>query len=69
MIDISKLEQQKSFADEYGDRIAEWDLLAVAMICREIGKIGKMTPKEAEEYAGIIQQYIFFYARETKLNI
>ncbi len=26
-------------------------------------------PKEAEEYAGIVQQYIFFYARETKLHI
>ena len=26
-------------------------------------------PKEAQKYAGIIQQYIFFYARETKLNI
>ncbi len=26
-------------------------------------------PKEAQKYAGIVQQYIFFYARETKLNI
>ena len=26
-------------------------------------------PKCAEEYAGIAQQYIFYYARETKLNI
>ena len=26
-------------------------------------------PKEAKEYAGIIQQYIFFYARETGLKI
>ena len=26
-------------------------------------------PKEAQEYAGIVQQYIFFYARETKLEI
>lgn len=26
-------------------------------------------PKEAEKYAGIVQQYIFFYARETKLKI
>ncbi|MBE6749709.1 MAG: DNA-3-methyladenine glycosylase 2 family protein [Ruminococcaceae bacterium] len=26
-------------------------------------------PKEAVPYAGIVQQYIFFYARETKLNI
>lgn len=30
---------------------------------------GGNLPKEAEEYAGIVQQYIFFYARETKLNI
>ncbi len=26
-------------------------------------------PECAEKYAGIVQQYIFFYARETKLNI
>lgn len=26
-------------------------------------------PECANEYAGIVQQYIFFYARETKLNI
>lgn len=26
-------------------------------------------PKEAQQYAGIVQQYIFFYARETKLNL
>ncbi len=26
-------------------------------------------PPEAVPYAGIVQQYIFFYARETKLNI
>lgn len=26
-------------------------------------------PKEAIPYAGIVQQYIFFYARETKLNL
>ena len=26
-------------------------------------------PKEAQKYAGIVQQYIFFYARETKLDI
>lgn len=29
---------------------------------------GKL-PTQAEEYAGIVQQYIFFYARETKLKI
>ena len=28
MADISKLEQQESFADEYSDRIAEWELFA-----------------------------------------
>lgn len=39
-----------NFADEYGDRIAEWDLAAVGIICREIGKIGKMTPEEAKKY-------------------
>ena len=30
---------------------------------------GGELPKEAVPYAGIVQQYIFFYARETKLNI
>ena len=30
---------------------------------------GGELPKEAVQYAGIVQQYIFFYARETKLNI
>ena len=29
---------------------------------------GGELPKEAMPYAGIIQQYIFFYARETKLE-
>lgn len=50
MADISKLEQQESFADEYGDRIAEWELFAIALICREIGKIGKMTPEQAKKF-------------------
>lgn len=30
---------------------------------------GGELPQEAVQYAGIIQQYIFFYARETKLEI
>lgn len=30
---------------------------------------GGELPEEACEYAGIVQQYIFFYARETKLKI
>ncbi len=30
---------------------------------------GGELPKEAIPYAGIVQQYIFFYARETKLDI
>ena len=30
---------------------------------------GGQLPKEALPFAGIVQQYIFFYARETKLNI
>ena len=50
MADISKLEQQESFADEYGDRIEEWELFAVALICKELGKIGKMTPEQAKKY-------------------
>ena len=44
------LEQQESFADEYGDRIAEWELFAVALICKELGRIGKMTPEQAKKY-------------------
>ena len=50
MADISKLEQQESFADEYGERIAEWELFAVALICKELGRIGKMTPEQAKKY-------------------
>lgn len=50
MADISKLEQQENFADEYGDRIAEWELFAIALICNELGKIGKMTPEQAKKY-------------------
>lgn len=50
MADISKLEQRESFADEYGDRIAEWELFSVALICKELGRIGKMTPEQAEKY-------------------
>ena len=50
MADISKLEEQESFADEYGDRIAEWELLAVALVCKELGRIGKMTPEQAKKY-------------------
>ena len=50
MADISKLEEQESFADEYGDRIAEWELFSVALVCKELGRIGKMTPEQAEKY-------------------
>lgn len=50
MADISKLEQQESFADEYGDRIAEWESFSVALICKELGRIGKMTPEQAKKY-------------------
>lgn len=50
MADISKLEEQESFADEYGDRIAEWELFAVALVCKELGRIGKMTPEQAKKY-------------------
>ena len=50
MADISKLEQQESFANEYGDRIAEWELFAVTLICKELGRIGKMTPEQAKKY-------------------
>ena len=48
MADISKLEEQESFADGYGDRIVEWELFAVALICKELGRIGKMTPEQAK---------------------
>lgn len=50
MADISKLEQQESFSDEYGDRIAEWELFAVALVCKELGRICKMTPEQAKKY-------------------
>ena len=50
MADISKLEEHENFADEYGDRIAEWELFAVALVCKELGRIGKMTPEQAKKY-------------------
>lgn len=50
MADISKLEEQESFADEYGDRIAEWELFSVALVCKELGRIGKMSPEQAKKY-------------------
>jgi hypothetical protein len=50
MADISKLEEQANFADEYGERISEWELFAVALICKELGRIGKMTPEQAKKY-------------------
>lgn len=50
MADISKLEEQETFADEYGERIAEWELFAIALICKELGRIGKMTPEQAGKY-------------------
>ena len=34
MADTSKLEEQANFADEYGDRIAEWELFAILQIYR-----------------------------------
>ena len=48
MADISKLEQQ-DYADEYADKISAWELFAVALICKELNKIGKMTPTQAKE--------------------
>lgn len=50
LADISKLEEQENFADEYGNRIAEWELFAVALVCKELGRIGKMTPDQAKKY-------------------
>ena len=47
MADISKLEQQ---AELLADRIAEWELFMVALICKEIGRIGKMKPEQARKY-------------------
>lgn len=50
MDNIQRLEEQESFADKYGDRIAEWELFAIALICKELGKIGKMTPEQAKKF-------------------
>ena len=38
------------YTQEYADRIAAWESMAVAEICREIGDIGKMTPEQAKKY-------------------
>ena len=50
MDNIQRLEQQADYSEQYGDRISEWELFAVALICREIGKIGKMTPEQAKKF-------------------
>ncbi len=42
--------EQQNYEQEYSDRIAEWDLISVSMICKELGKIGKMTPEQAKKY-------------------
>ncbi len=48
MDNIQRLEEQADYSEQYGDRIEEWELFAIALICREIGKIGKMTPEQAK---------------------
>lgn len=42
--------EQQNYEQEYSNRIAEWDLISVGMICKELGKIGKMTPEQAKKY-------------------
>ena len=50
MDNIQLLEEQADYSEQYGNRIAEWELFAIALICREIGKIGKMTPEQAKKF-------------------
>lgn len=45
--DIPRLENQ---ADDVANAIAEWETEAVARICRQIGKIGRMSKKDAEKF-------------------
>ena len=45
--DIPRLENQ---ADDVANAIAEWETEAVAKICRQIGKIGRMSKKDAERF-------------------
>lgn len=50
MDNIQRLEEQADYSEQYGDRIVEWELFAIALICKELGKIGKMTPEQAKKY-------------------
>lgn len=45
--DIPRLENQ---ADDVANAIAEWETEAVARICKQIGKIGRMSKKDAEKF-------------------
>ena len=45
--DIPRLENQ---ADDVASAIAEWETEAVARICKQIGKIGRMSKKDAEKF-------------------
>lgn len=45
--DIPRLENQ---ADNVANAIAEWETEAVARICKQIGKIGRMSKKDAEKF-------------------
>lgn len=47
---MNKLEDQENFEEEYSNRIEEWELYSVALISREIGNIGQMTPEQAKKY-------------------
>lgn len=50
MDEFEILEQNSGYEQEYVDRISEWEQAAIASICAEIGRIGKLTPEQAKKY-------------------
>ena len=50
MDEFEILGQNSGYEQVYVDRIAEWEQAAIASICAEIGRIGKLTPEQAKKY-------------------
>lgn len=45
--DISKLQ---TYEDYIANNITEWEAESIARVCRKIGKIGRMSKKELENF-------------------
>lgn len=53
MADISKLDdisKLQNYEDYIANNITEWEAESIAMVCRKIGKIGRMSKKDLEKF-------------------